>query len=222
MNSVSANQSDVSIQLGLFDATKDLLFLNPVSLFGIIIIGIILMMIFRKNRAIPRLRTAILSLAFYYYLCVMLTHITGIPTLVDFRKLSELGESFFHPNVNLLPFQDGFGPGFILNILLFVPLGFLCPLISKRYQRLKHTLCIGAGLSLSIEIVQLFTMYRATDIDDLIANTAGTLAGYFCFRLIHRLVLAKSHCANNFKEPHCMRYMPVIMMILSFIFGFFS
>ena len=222
MNSVSTNQSNVSIQLGLFDAIKDLLFVNPVFLLGVIAICVILLVLFKKNRTIPKIRTLVLFLVFYYYLSVMLTKIVGIPTLVDYIRLSGLGETFFHPNVNLIPFQDGFSLGFILNIFLFLPLGFLCPLMSKHYQNLKNTFFIGCGLSLSIEIVQLFTMYRATDIDDLITNTIGTLIGYFCFKFVHKLTLIKSRSMKDFEEPHCMRYIPVAIIIMTYILGFFS
>lgn len=74
----------------------------------------------------------------------------------------------------------------------------------------------------SIEIVQLFTLYRATDIDDLIMNTVGTLIGYFCYQLIHRLVMTKSHAESDWKEPHAMRYMPLGMIVITFVLGFFS
>lgn len=222
MNSVSSNQSDVSIQLGLFDAMKDLLFVHPVFLIGIIVICVILIIIFKKNRTIPKIRISILLLVFYYYLCVMLTKIVGIPTLGECIRLSKLGEAFFNPNINLIPFSDGFSLGFVLNIFLFVPLGFLCPLISKSYQCVKNTFLIGCGLSFSIEIVQLFTLYRATDIDDLITNIVGTLIGYFCFRFIHKLVITKSHSISECKEPHSMRYVPVIIIVTTFILGFFS
>ena len=80
----------------------------------------------------------------------------------------------------------------------------------------------GVGLSLSIEIVQLFTLYRATDIDDLITNVVGTLVGYFCFWLIHKLVIAKSHASRNGQEPKVMRYIPIVIIITTFVFGFFS
>lgn len=222
MNSVSSNQSDVSIQLGLFDAIKDLLFVHPVFLLGIIVICVILVIIFRKNRTIPKIRMSILLLVFYYYLCVMLTKIVGIPTLGEFIRLSGIGESFFNPNINLIPFRDGVSLGFILNIFLFVPLGFLCPLISKHFQNVKNIFLIGFGLSFSIEMVQLFTLYRATDIDDLITNIAGTLAGYFCFRIANRLVMKKSHAIKDFEEPHYMRYVPVVIIVTTFILGFFS
>ena len=222
MNSVSTTQSNSSVQLGLFDAIKDLLFVNPVSLLGIIVICVMLIIIFKKNRTISKARISILSLVFYYYLCVMLTKIVGIPTLKEYIRLSRLGKSFFHPNINLIPFSDGFSLGFILNIFLFIPLGFLCPLMSKYYQHIKNTLFIGLGLSLSIEIVQLFTPYRATDIDDLITNVVGTLIGYLCFKLIQKLAATKFPSKPDITEPHYMRYIPIIIIAITFIFGFFS
>lgn len=221
MNPVSANQSNVSVQLGLFDAIKDLLFVNPIFLLGVIAICVILVIIFRRNRTILKIRTLLLSLVFYYYLCIMLTKIVGIPTLREYIRLSNLGEAFFNPDINLIPFSDGFSLGFILNIILFIPLGFLCPLISKKYQCIKNTFLIGCGLSLSIEIVQMFTLYRATDIDDLITNVAGTLIGYLGFRVIHKWVITKSHLKSDFKESYCMRYLPVVMIVTTFVLGFF-
>ena len=68
----------------------------------------------------------------------------------------------------------------ILNILLFVPLGFLLPTIWKEYRSAKKTLFAGLGISLLIEILQLFT-FRLTDIDDLITNTAGAILGYYLY-----------------------------------------
>ena len=48
---------------------------------------------------------------------------------------------------------------------------------------MKETVTAGFCLSLMIELLQLLT-YRATDINDLIANTLGTLLGYFVFRML--------------------------------------
>lgn len=220
MNSVSSNQS--AIQLGLFEVIKDFFIVNPIFLLGIIVICIILAIIFKKNRTISKIRLSISLLIFYYYLCVMLTNIVGIPTIRELIRLSRLGESFFNPNINLIPFSDGFSFSFVLNIFLFIPLGFLCPLISKSYQRVKNILFIGCGLSFSIEIVQLFTLYRATDIDDLITNTVGTLIGYFYFRLTQKLFITKFHSINDFKEPPYMGYIPIVIIITTFILGIFS
>lgn len=219
MNSASNTQS-VGSQLGLFDAIKDLLLVHPVFLLGLIIICILLVTFFRKNRTLPKIKISIASLTLYYYLCVMLTNIVGLPCLSEFIRLSRLGESFFDPNINLIPFGDGFSLSFLLNIMLFVPLGFLCPLISKHYQRVKNIFLVGCGLSFTIEILQLFTLYRATDIDDLITNTVGTLIGYFCFLFIDKLVLSKLDSGRNFDEPYYMKYLPVIIIGITLILGF--
>lgn len=220
MNTVLSTQSGASVQLGLFDAIKDLLVVNPIFLLGLLVICVMLIIIFKKNRTMPKIRTTILLVVFYYYLCVMLTKIVGILTLSEYIRLSELGESFFNPNINMIPFSDGFSLGFILNIFLFIPLGFLCPFISKSYQSIKNTFLIGCGLSLFIEITQLFTLWRATDIDDLITNTVGALVGYFCFKIIHKLINSRS--ISDFEEPAYMKYVPVVIVIITFILGFFS
>lgn len=102
METVSNNQSSVEIQLSLFEAIKDLLLINPIFLLGIILIGIFLVVIFKKNSDIPKVKTSILSLAMYYYLCLTLSHIVGIPTFSEYIRLSQLGETFFNPNINLI------------------------------------------------------------------------------------------------------------------------
>ena len=179
-------------------------------------------MIFRKNRTLPKERTAVFSLLFYYYLSVLLTNIVGIPNLSEFMRRARLGESFFNPNLNLLHLHGGFRLDLILNIFLFIPLGFLAPFISKRYQYVKNTLLLGGGLSLAIEIAQLFTLYRATDIDDLITNMLGALVGYLCFIAVRKAAGAGSHPAGDPVEPHIMRYVPIILIAMAFAAAFFS
>ena len=138
-----------SVQLGLFDAITNLLFVHPIYWLGVPVIFVLLFVFFKKNPMVSKVKTSILCLLLYYYLSVMLTNIVGFPTLREYFRLSRLGESFFNPNINLVPFADGFSLSFILNILLFVPLGFLCPCISRHYRQLKHACCYhrhGAGV----------------------------------------------------------------------------
>lgn len=70
----------------------------------------------------------------------------------------------------------------LLNILLFMPLGFLMPVIWNGYRSMKKTVLFGFGLSVMIEMLQMFT-FRLTDIDDLIFNTIGAAAGYYIYIL---------------------------------------
>ncbi len=67
------------------------------------------------------------------------------------------------------------------NILVFVPFGFSLTAALRPYLKQKHTLekivLAGFGLSLGVELAQLAIPSRATDIDDLIFNTIGTMLG---------------------------------------------
>ena len=78
--------------------------------------------------------------------------------------------------INLLPFQSEGAMTYVLNIVMFLPLGLLLPYIWKEYRSLKRTAAAGACLSLAIEVCQLFNL-RATDVDDLMMNTLGAVFG---------------------------------------------
>jgi len=66
MEVILESGTNVNIQLGLFEAILDLLLVNPIFLLGIVLIGIALFVIFRKNSSIPRVKTSILVLMLYY------------------------------------------------------------------------------------------------------------------------------------------------------------
>lgn len=93
----------------------------------------------------------------------------------------------FDPACSLVPFA-GLVSGLeerALNILLFVPLGFLLPAIWPRFRRPGMTILTGLILSAAIEAAQLFT-FRVTDINDLITNTMGTALGYWVSQALNR------------------------------------
>lgn len=207
---------------GIFDFIFDMLKIKPIFLLGIIVIGISLIIIFKKNRNVPKIKIFVISFLMYYYLCILFTNIVGIPTLSEFFRLSYFGERIFNPNLNLIPFNDGISLSFVLNIFLFIPLGFFSPMISKKYESIKNTVLLGFGLSLFIEIVQLFTLFRATDVDDLITNVFGTLIGYLCFRVIVKLKFVKLCSAFQSEKRDFLQYLPIIIIITAFILGFFS
>lgn len=68
----------------------------------------------------------------------------------------------------------------ILNLLLFIPLGIVIPCLWKQKNGFINTVAAGFLLSLFIELFQVFNM-RASDINDLCANTLGTLCGYVIY-----------------------------------------
>ena len=66
----------------------------------------------------------------------------------------------------------------ILNILMFVPIGFLLPLLFKKCQCFYITYLAGFFLTLFIEILQLITKRGIFELDDILNNTLGCAIGY--------------------------------------------
>ena len=91
-------------------------------------------------------------------------------------------------NYNFVPFLHMFSDyrSSLLNVLLFVPLGFFLPLFWKKFSAFGHTLLFGFCTSLLIELLQIFT-FRATDVNDLMTNTVGTVLGYLLARVVLKL-----------------------------------
>ena len=96
------------------------------------------------------------------------------------------------PFVNLLDYDSKFD--LLLNIIgnfgMFIPTGVMLPLIYKNITGFKKVVFTGAAISLVIEIIQLPFSVRASDVDDLILNTAGCLVGYTLYALVRWIVRA--------------------------------
>lgn len=65
----------------------------------------------------------------------------------------------------------------ILNVLLFMPLGFLAGAAIRR-KRLLKAVGLCCGISVTIELLQLITKRGVCNIDDVIHNTLGCIIGY--------------------------------------------
>lgn len=117
---------------------------------------------------------------FAVYLCVVY-RLTGPPDITYFR---------WDPDVSYIPFISMVGDlrSTVLNVALFLPLGIGLPFLWKWYEKFGRTVRFGFLVSLGIEVAQLFT-YRATDVNDLITNVAGTALGYLMFKTL----LPKGH-----------------------------
>ena len=75
----------------------------------------------------------------------------------------------------------------LLNIALFLPLGFLLPFLAKLFQRWYVTLSAGFGVTLAIESAQYLLGRGMFDVDDLFTNTLGTVLGFSLSMLLLRL-----------------------------------
>lgn len=72
----------------------------------------------------------------------------------------------------------------VLNILLFLPFGYLVPMTIAKANSLRKIVLCGFLLSTMIEITQLLTHRGWFDVDDIIYNTLGALIGYWLFKKI--------------------------------------
>lgn len=125
--------------------------------------------------------------AFAAYLAAVYS-LVGLPDILYLR---------FDPSCNFIPFVGMIDSPAeaLLNVLLFVPLGFFLPVLCKRYRSFPRALLFGLCVTAGIELLQLFT-FRTTDVDDLLTNVAGTVIGYFLAKAVtrgfRRLVVAET------------------------------
>lgn len=73
---------------------------------------------------------------------------------------------------------------FVGNLIWFVPLGILLPLLTKVQ---RSTILWGFLLSLYIEVSQYIFGTGVSEVEDLILNTAGTAIGYGLFLLLRKV-----------------------------------
>ena len=85
-------------------------------------------------------------------------------------------------------------PETIMNIIVFIPLGLIMGLAYKGVCW-KRVLIAGAGLSFSIELLQLLFKKGCFETDDLIHNTVGCAIGYGIYKLAV-FMLTKIKTAN--------------------------
>ena len=134
---------------------------------------------------------------------LVITRITFYPMETVNGKIQPL---IFDPNdwfpfrVNLIPFVNLLDyeskRELLLNLIgnstMFIPTGILTPLLFRKTDRFWKVAFMGFLISLTIELLQLPFAVRASDVDDLILNTVGCMAGYGILQLIRLRNLKKS------------------------------
>ncbi len=166
-----------------------------------------------------------LGYLFILYLMISLIDVVGIPTLSEWKRLSRLNRPLFNPIINLVPFNDGLELSAILNIILFMPFGFLLPTLWKKYRTLLPTVCSGILFSIIIEIAQLFVQFSASDINDLIMNTLGTICDWIIFNIISKFfheLANKTVVEISSKDSMVIKLEPYLYIAIPIISTFLS
>lgn len=101
-------------------------------------------------------------------------------------------------------------PGYLANFIMFIPFGFLASVIERKDIGIIRAFLEGLSFSLLIEASQLLNS-RYTDVDDLIINTAGAIAGYILFKIF----VNKRYSKNGNNTFEASKY------VLAMFFGHF-
>ena len=70
------------------------------------------------------------------------------------------------------------------NLVMLLPLGIYIPLLFPGLSGFFRVFIICLCVSISIELMQLITSVRSTDIDDVILNTSGAVIGYILYKFL--------------------------------------
>lgn len=138
----------------------------------------------KKGIVYPRYHALAVLVFAVYVLGVY--HFTEAGTMYDIKRFIFIPEL-----INLIPFSNEIDiVAYVLNIVLFVPLGLLAPMIWQKLDRLPNILGVGLGFTLLIEISQLLN-FRSTDIDDVILNVLGAAVGFGLYKLWDKVTKSK-------------------------------
>ncbi len=159
------------------------------ALIGSILLMLVLfsiMCLLQRETILECLKIRLRYLFGLYLLCIYGLMVISI-TILSRPKGSRIG-------VDLEPFatisSQLWGIVFPLeNILLFIPLGLLLPLLWHYFNHLGYTLGVGLLFSVLIEIVQYVTKRGYLQTDDILTNVVGALIGYIIYRSIRFLFL---------------------------------
>ena len=123
--------------------------------------------------------------------CTLFSRVPGSGLVVELRPFMSFVRLFDKPG-ELAGEVTGFfawfmrsapsGSGIILNILLFVPLGFMLPVRCRKLTG-RQVILIGCIFSVAIELIQYVLEMGYCETDDVIHNTLGTVMGVWMWHV---------------------------------------
>ena len=145
------------------------------------------------QKDVPYTNSHFLAVIVFSLYIVGVYHFTGAGTIYDGLLY---GFTVRQNQLNFIPFSHTIDiVAYLLNILLFIPLGLLAPLFWQKMTKLTNVIGIASAFTLLIETSQLLNN-RRTDIDDILLNILGAIVGYGFYKLLDRLAKSKFQ-ANN-------------------------
>ena len=106
--------------------------------------------------------------------------------------------------LKLVPFRGLLDNGYLsgteslLNVIMFMPLGFLFGMAGEGVRWWK-VLIICFSISVSVEVLQYIMQRGFSETDDVIRNTAGCMIGYGIYRFVSYLAEKWRHTKHSYK-----------------------
>ncbi|MBE7099132.1 VanZ family protein [Bacillus cereus] len=147
---------------------------------------------------------------FYLSLVYKVTQIATVWDISRYEKWIRVSQ------INLTLFDTAGSTTYLLNIVLFMPLGFLLPTIWPQFRKMKNTVCAGFLFSLAIELNQLLNN-RITDIDDLFTNTLGAIIGYVLYKALFKMIGKREEKKLDANASLVIKYEAVFCLVCSFV-----
>ncbi|EJQ08657.1 hypothetical protein IE3_04425 [Bacillus cereus BAG3X2-1] len=159
---------------------------------------------------------SILHFLWVYVFLFYLSLVYGVTQIATVWDISRYETWIRVSQINLTLFDTAGSTAYLLNIFLFMPLGFLLPTIWPHFRKMKNTVCAGFFFSLAIELNQLLNN-RITDIDDLFTNTLGAIVGYVLYRALFKMICKRKEKKIDTNFPLVIKYEAIFCLVCSFV-----
>lgn len=156
-----------------------------------VVIGLVIYLIFRAliwllyykgEMRVPvwhEVGFALLAILFFLLFTSSVTPALGFSLKPDLKGIA------FIPVKGSIDLVKDQGFGALLGaILKFVPLGFLIPFLFRRFQSFFKVFFLCGGISLFIELLQIFLTGATASLDEFLLSLVGTFLGYFLFGVL--------------------------------------
>ena len=124
------------------------------------------------------------------YLALFLVYLLGLVYITIINRIGTVQNTvFLSPFSSLADIRKESGSTdyvnhMLMNVAMFVPMGMLLPAIyPEKLNKGLYAFAIGLMATTIIETAQYMLRLGQYDIDDMIANTAGALAGFAFYRI---------------------------------------
>ena len=145
----------------------------------------------RKTKSEFRNLEVLFIVVFFVYLYFVIK-ITQFPIFQTENMKEVLGGNIY-ASINMIPFKSIFNLTSLYNIILTMPVGLLVPVLKRKKMTMQSILFMIILPGLIIEggqFVQLLVIgytLRVIDINDIICNSIGVLAGYTVFWALQKI-----------------------------------